>query len=307
MKMNEINQKPKAKHKLCFLAFSFAVATCFSQTPVLKSAHKDLAEKTYIATPALGNVEPTVFEAGIMPGKYFNLYKNKIGVAANLRLIIRMLNTRSLPINTPSYMPDVTFYSLLKEKDSCANIATLTLGHHSNGQDHSFYNSEGEVNYINGNFSTNYVKAGFIKKRFSKKHRNTTYYKIAIEQHLNIDRNVELNGKYGFTRLKTGIKSVNNSLNRFIKKIKENNYVSAELNTDWIFDKLAGVKATDASKRLITSLTLSYKPSFCKDFSVFVQSYRGQDYYNIHFVKTLSFVRFGLSAEPSAIINALKS
>ncbi|MBN8691919.1 MAG: hypothetical protein J0L69_01920 [Bacteroidetes bacterium] len=307
MKMNEINQRTKAKHSLCFLAISFAVVTCFSQTTTLKSIHKDLTEKAYIATPALGTVEPTVFEAGIMPSKYFDLYQNKIGVAANFRLIIRMLNTRSLPINAPSYMPDVTFYSLLNKKDSCANIAILTLGHHSNGQDHAFYNPEGGVNLVNGNFSTNYLRAGIIKKTFSKKHQNTTYYKIAIEQHLNIDRNVELNGKYGFTRLKTGIKSVNNSLNRFIKRIKENNYVSAELNTDWIFDKLIGIKATDASKRLITSLTLSYKPSFCKDFSLFVQSYRGQDYYNIHFVKTLSFVRFGLSAEPSALINALKS
>lgn len=278
-----------------------------AQEDQLKQMVKDFGEKTYLATPALGKAEPTVFEAGVLPTKYFTIYKNKLGVAARLKLVIRMLSSRSLPINTPSYMPDLTAYAILNQaKDSSVVYGTVTIGHHSNGQDHSFYTTSGDINLINGNFSTNYVSASLIKKTASKKNKTKNYYQVGIEQHLNVDRSVELNGRYGFTRLKTKFKSVS-SLSRAFKKIKENNFVSLELDGDWILDKLTGTKSTDISKRLITSLTLTYKPAKIKDLSLFVQSYRGQDYYNIHFVNTLAFVRFGIAAEPSGLINALKS
>lgn len=49
--------------------------------------------------------------------------------------------------------------------------------------------------------------------------------------------------------------------------------------------------------RLNASLTFYYHPSFLEDIGIFVQFYKGYDYYNIYFKRRLSIIRFGIMTE----------
>lgn len=281
-------------------------ALCVSQSNVIGTIVEETKEKNFVATPALGNVEPTLFEANLNIHRLMPVRNTRFAVDLSYKMVLRMLHTKSSPINTPSYRPSVTIYSLLKQNADSSNIlGSLSFNHHSNGQDNSFYTSDGSVNVVNGNFSTNYIQAGLIKQ--SNKKGSSKYYSIAWEQHLNIDRSTELNDCYGFSRLHLNYQSEAKDLSKIIRTIKEKNFVQINVNNEWIFGKMCGAKTTDINKRMITSALLTYKPACVNGFSFFAQYYRGQDYYNINFVNSLSFVRFGVNIEPTGLYKSLKS
>lgn len=65
----------------------------------------------------------------------------------------------------------------------------------------------------------------------------------------------------------------------------------------WILSEYNNRKTFDI-KRLIIKETISFKPRFLKDVTLFAQYYYGQDYYNIYFNRTLHVFRFGIMAKP---------
>ncbi len=71
----------------------------------------------------------------------------------------------SLPVRTPSFMPGMTIYFRPGRSplDVYKNISywSVSVFHHSNGQDHETFESPGKFNYYNGNFSTNYVELAY--------------------------------------------------------------------------------------------------------------------------------------------------
>ena len=265
-------------------------------------------ERNYTAFPAFGHVEPTLFERSFCPHRYLKTRNERIMLDMAFQITIRMLNLRSSPIRTPDYSPSATVYALLnKNSDNSTLFGFLTLAHHSNGQDGSFYNEDGSVNLKDGNFSTNFIKAGFTKSVAFFNGKTKSFYSCSFEQHLNIDRNVELNGTYGFSRLHFDFKSREVSINTSKTSDKRTHYLRFSINNTFITDQITKTKLGDLSKRLICSAKLYYRNAALKNFSVFIQAYQGQDYYNIQFVNNISFIRAGICCEPASILASRKS
>lgn len=68
----------------------------------------------------------------------------------------------SLPIRTPSFMPGGTIFfktkKLLTQDRKTLPYYSISIFHHSNGQDGPEFNNNGKINVYNGNFSTNYIE-----------------------------------------------------------------------------------------------------------------------------------------------------
>ncbi len=304
MKTKNITFLNPAKQTLLSVILLLNTGFCFGQGDVIKNIVEETREKNYAAAPALGNVEPTVFEVNLNIHRLMPVAKTRFAVDISYKMVLRMLRSKSSPINTPSYMPSISTYALLKQyADSTSLLGSLSFNHHSNGQDHPFYDSEGNVNFINGNFSTNYIQAGLIKQ--CNKNAEAKYYSVSFEQH--VKSNKENKNNYGFSRFHIDYKSEKKDLSKIIRKLKANNFIQLTVNNTWIFGKMGRATTTDLNKRLITSVFLSYKPACVNGFSFFAQYYRGQDYYNINFVNNLSFVRFGVNIEPTSLYKSLKS
>lgn len=265
-------------------------------------------ERNYMTFPAFGRVEPTLFERNFCPHKYIKTRNEKILLDVAFQITIRMLNLRSSPIRTPDYLPSATAYALLKQNIDKSNLyGFVSIAHHSNGQDDPFYNEDGSVNLKDGNFSTNFIKIGFTKSCSFLNNTTKSFYSCSFEQHLNIDRSVELNGIYGFSRLHFDYKSKEVSLSTSKKTNKRNHFLRFSTNNTLIVDELGDAKLTDISKRLITSFKVFYRNVAFKNLSVFIQAYQGQDYYNIQFVNNISFIRAGVSCEPSRMLAIKKN
>ena len=67
----------------------------------------------------IGNIEPLWFEVNIVPNFYLRQSKNSrlMGVLTP-QIILRMYQERSYPVRTPSYMPQITLYYMLNDKDN---------------------------------------------------------------------------------------------------------------------------------------------------------------------------------------------
>jgi len=119
----------------------------------------------------IGNIEPLWFEGNLIPNFYIRQSKNsKLMGVLTPQIIIRMYQEKSYPIQTPSYMPQITiYYSFSGESNSKKNITLYgRIAHHSNGQSGDFFLENGELNLKSGDFSTNYVEAGIIKTNICK-------------------------------------------------------------------------------------------------------------------------------------------
>jgi len=247
-------------------------------------------DRNLIAAPALGDVEPTVFEASINPFKFFSLDSGNAGIELAFKSVLRMLNSRSCPIYTPSYMPSVSAYKTLKRyPDSTLLVARLTLGHHSNGQNGPFYTGQGDINTVNGNFATDFIRIALINEI-----KGAGFVQAGFEQHLNIENCRQLVGMYGLSRLYVGFQSHYLELGR-------GHFLKAGCSNTWISGRLDQARPLDINARLVASLMLTYRPAFAGGFALFAQYYRGQDYYNINFTERLSFMRLGICLEPSAL------
>lgn len=245
----------------------------------------------------VGNIEPLIFEADIAP--YFMLSINKKSrwaIEVSPRIILRMYNSDSYPVRTPSYMPRVTFFhNIVDNTDNKRDLfAYVSWYHHSNGQDGLFYNADdSSINTLSGNFATNFIEGGaFFSKPDKNKPSFINYHKVSFSYCYY--QNSELKPLYGRLRLLYDYNSsisINNRSNK-------GSVLTQSLKLGWIVGDLAQAKAFD-SKRIMFRYTLSYKPSFLKDVSVFAQYYYGQDYYNIYFNRTLKVLRFGIAAKLS--------
>ena len=266
-------------------------------------------EPSYISPlSGMGNLEPLVFEADIVP--YFMLSLNKTnrwGIELSPRFLIRMYNEKSLPIRTPSFMPRATFFYRISTKEKGEDVfAYFSWCHHSNGQDDYFYNEDSTtINTNSGNFSTNLIEGGVFlshpDRRFPKAVIN--YVKISALYHY--FQAPELRPLYGRVRFNSDFQSTLNlsKLLRIFGNTSKNPTIhnvllNQSIRIGYIAGKMDDISTFD-SKRFVFRYTITFKPSFLNDVTIFAQYYYGQDYYNIYFNRTLSVLRFGLAAKTS--------
>lgn len=105
---------------------------------------------SYITFPTdIGNIEPLNFEGNLIPNFYLRKSRNSrlMGVLTP-QIIIRMYQEWSSPVRTPSYMPQITLYYLLKGNEHSSKLSLYgRLAHHSNGQDGDFFLENGSDYY----------------------------------------------------------------------------------------------------------------------------------------------------------------
>ncbi len=251
---------------------------------------------SYITFPTdIGNIEPLWFEANLIPS--FNIRVSKdsrlMGVLTP-QIIIRMYQEESFPVRTPSYMPQLTMYYALKPNKFVKSFSVFgKLAHHSNGQEGNFYQDNGEINTLTGNFATNYFEIGMIRTRFNKQFNAVQFFSSSFEVHpksLTID---ELDGIYSLYRWNNVI-----SFFKLPREYKEKKKASISLKGEftWMFGALNNWESYNIN-RLNLKLTFYYHPKFLEDIGLFAQIYHGMDYYNIYFDHQITVLRFGIMTE----------
>jgi len=262
--------------------------------PVLELKKIALVNQTdsYITFPTdIGNIAPLMFEANISPSFVIKQRKDsRLMAVLTSQIIFRMYNEDSYPVRTPSYIPQVSFYYLV---DNHLPNSKLTIfgrfAHHSNGQDGDFYNEDGTINLLSGNFATNYFEVGIIKAIQNKRLNAIQFFKSSFEVHPKEWMLEDLHGMYSGFRW-------HNSFTAFkLTENKKPNF-SLKVNTMYMLDSINNWNFIDI-KRLNASLTFYYHPKFLDQIGFFVQLYHGRDYYNIYFDEELDVIRFGIMTE----------
>jgi hypothetical protein len=297
------------RHAFLLLVSFFVTTNTFAQDIKWDSVSaistlKLFCDPGYISgLSGIGNMEPLMFEADIIPYYVIGINRHyRWGFALSPRVILRMYNTESYPVRTPSYMPRIILIhqvaNHIKERDW---FYYLSWFHHSNGQDGTFYTTDSiTINTKNGSFSTNWIEGGMF---LSRSKINRKYY-LKINALYSYNQDKELNGIYGrlrfFADLKTEWNLVSKTLNLFNLSYFERNkgVLDNMFRFGLIVDDLKNTKIFD-KKRFIFQYTLTYKPSFLRDVTFFAQYYYGSDYYNIYFYRTLKVLRFGIAAKTS--------
>ena len=237
----------------------------------------------------------------------------------------------SLPVRTPSFMPGLTVYIPLRRTAPDVfknrNYISIAAFHHSNGQDGNTFKTNGEFNLSNGNFSTNYVEAGFIRNvRIKRSAANNKfncepepedcnqcpaqfpfgYYdhvaKIALEQHVGTAfaqrgsySRTRLNLKYSFINVRNwrwlvGEGKPKKQIGRCFLKEHYRLIFNGSVNLDKLEEPYSKL-----SKRLNFDMG-----AYCRiasgNTAVFLMGgYYGNDPYNIFYSKDYFFIRGGLA------------
>ena len=252
---------------------------------------------SYVTLPFdIGNLEPLIFEANISPSFIIRQRKDSrlMGVLT-AQIIIRMYNEESLPVRTPSYMPQITAYYLLNDKKA-ANKHTIfgKVAHHSNGQSGDFYDENGDINLISGNFATNFMEIGYIFNSHNSRFNAEKFFKTSFEIHPQSWMFEEMHGMYSGFRWHNTFSAfkipVGNS------DTKKRAQISLKVETMIMLDDINGWD-TFESNRFNGSLTFYYHPKFLEEIGFFVQYYHGMDYYNIYFIHQIDVLRFGIMTD----------
>jgi hypothetical protein len=284
--------------------FSFLTGNVFSQDTTKVSPSVDLSKiamanqsDSYVTLPFdIGNLEPLIFEANISPSFVIRERKDSrlMGVLT-AQIIIRMYNEESLPVRTPSYMPQISVYYLLGDKYADKkNTIFGRMAHHSNGQEGDFYDENGDVNLRSGNFSTNFIELGYIHTSYSKKLNAVRFFKTSLEMHPQSWMFEELRGLYSGFRW-------HNTFTAFKIPVGNNEKdkrasISLKLETIWMADDINNWNTFDLN-RLNAGITFYYHPKFLSEIGFFVQYYHGLDYYNIYFQHQIDVIRFGIMTD----------
>lgn len=246
---------------------------------------------SYITTPFdIGNIEDLKFEFNSNPS--FILRENDkahLMMVFTPQIILRLYNTRSYPIKTPSYMPHVTlYYSIGNSSTRKMHSIFFQYAHHSNGQKDSTIFYDGRINLESGDFSTNYFKLGAVRALYYTPLKSILFLESDFEYHMKSFTNPHILGKYGMYRWNNRL-SILNPPSYFHK----NGDFQFDTRINWMFGNINDWNAF-YYKRLGVELTLFYSPSFLEELGFFVKFYSGMDYYNIYFDHYLYILRFGI-------------
>ncbi len=250
---------------------------------------------SYITFPTdIGNIEPLIFEGNVIPNFMIRTNKkSRVLAVLTPQIIIRMYNSYSHPVKTPSYMPQITGYYLIgnREQDELLTVFGR-VAHHSNGQREDLILPNGNINFDAGDFYTNYIEFGGIVTSRSKSTNAMKFLKTSIEYHPENDMHILLGNTFSRFRW-------HNEFSAFKLPRKENSdkaQMSLDIKTTWLFGEMGGISSVTL-ERLQTSITFSYFPKFLEEIGLFVQFYSGKDYYNVYFNENRTMLRFGFMTD----------
>lgn len=273
---------------------------------------------TYITFfEGLGNLPPLLTEMGVSSSYFFR--KNNVwALEGNLNMVLRVRNENSYPVMPPSYHPVITYYREIKHWNKTALSKILldnayweaSLGHHSNGKSGYFFkrdslgNRTNGIDLDNGNFSTDYVELAIstYDYRTATPRKYVSSLRLAFKLYPPVFSSIELKDIYGFYRLFAtynifGVPNVEQE-NRLAMIFSRSRL---KIHSGWIFGKMSTAETGEVSKRLVAGAEWHYYPKWLAELGFFIQYYRGQDYYNVQFERTVEMLRIGISANPTEI------
>jgi len=263
------------------------------------SIYKENSELSY--TSPLGEIgAPSKYVInGKLTTSYMVLASKQLPITFSINpdFTVRVRKEKSAGVRTPSFKLGGTLYLRLSPNTKHYNYAELGFTHHSNGQDGPALSSDGTINTLNGNFSTNYLTANYRFGHFTDKETRTKYYgfhhRIGLQWHKWFAYEPVLNGDYGFTRINYDFSlRVYQNLKDGIEKEKWrlNSSISYAINP------LTNYQFFAPKKRLNAELSANYSLPFMQNtFLMGSIGYYGEDPYNIYFKDKYGYVRFGLS------------
>ena len=275
----------------------------------LDEALLSTSDRTYLTFgQGLGNyktpygvkpLNPLIFEGQISPDFFLSLSKKRtVGLAVFPKIVVRMYNKPSLPVQTPSYVPSILFYHQLNwpftkkifhffSSEEQLVFMTYRAIHHSNGQEGKHYIvGTDSINYKNGNFSTNSIEVAFSWSAVDsgKVGRSFANGRIAYERQLGFERESEMKNTYYFNKLSLE--------SRFIYSERIKAYIT--------YSFMWGTKLFRPRNSL--DIFVALKPTKkLSNFSVFMRGYIGPDYYNLYYENMLRTFTVGIIADPLSI------
>lgn len=248
-------------------------------------------------------------------------------VVGTPRVRLRMFDSRSAPVRTPSYMPKGTFSGLMFRREPTVGTrgsrvglwaGQITVGHHSNGQDGCLFTTDvlvndeecvgppdlQQINRINGSFSTNYVRIGGRYRREWLRDVSTDAQKAAgieeqigarevtfgvdYDQHFHTDERMA--PFYGQNRFQLSFAAATH-----FRKVCRSR-ANGDVTVQYVGEQPEGVGSF--AFQLEGSCTFTDQGGW----GVFVRYYHGQDYYNLGFVDSISRAMVGAHFEQDGFL-----
>jgi hypothetical protein len=264
---------------------STAAANGDGPSPLKLAIRRNMEAGTFFPVVA-GSGNPLVFEAKVCPYYAISWGERQSALVFVFKSIVRMSREPSVPVRTPSYMPRFIYYNYGQTRDDgVSDFYYIMASHHSNGQEGSFFNADGSVNYENGSFSTNYVEFGFYRYRRPEvwgKFWRRFHGGAAVQIHVDLGRDKGLEIlDYGFYRLK------------YWNQLDLWKGAQMSLDSFVILGPLYDADVWDY-KRLGLEVSIRQNWDLLEGFDLLLSCYVGQDYYNIHYPEYLRTIRLGL-------------
>jgi hypothetical protein len=251
-------------------------------------------ERSYVAglSGVAGNLDSLIFEGNVAP--HFVLLRSaplRLTGVLTPKVLLRMRTDASNPVRAPSYLPRVAVFRFLGPRaslDSGYRFVSLTLSHHSNGQEGPFRLPDGRVNDRDGNFATNFVELGYQQgpRAFRRPGVRFTNSRVSYEYHPPGWADAALRGVYARHRLHASA------------ALTTTRFAVSTFDVTYRADRQLG--SDTFARRFDLWYALSTPPLFGGTISGFLNAYTGADYYNARFAgPRLGFVRVGLSTNPA--------
>jgi hypothetical protein len=242
---------------------------------------------------AQSGAAPIYLEGRIAPNLFLNEEHGRWAVELTPKIRLRIFKAESSPVWSPSFMPRVSVYFWPDRtwdfsQHRSGTLYSARISHHSNGQAGDFFNAEGEINHVDGSFSTNFFELGLHRFFFAGPGLTGGFGIVSLswEQHVPIDQTDELKGRYSTSRI--NIRTDYMYPSEVLKEI--------DLDIVLLLGSIADWSALDGH-RVTAELTGRFAPPKLKDATVFTKGYIGQDYYNIRFDQWVALFQIGLSID----------
>jgi hypothetical protein len=236
---------------------------------------------------------PIYLEGRIAPNLFLNRRQGRWAVELTPKIRLRIFRAESSPVWSPSFMPRATVYFWRDRtwdfsQHRPGTFYSARISHHSNGQAGDFFTEEGDINHVDGSFSTNFIELGLHRFFFGGDGASGGYGIVSLswEQHVSVDQTDELKGRYSMSRI--NIRTDYMYPSEVLKEL--------DMDVALLLGSVEGWSALDGH-RLTMELTGRFAPPQLRDATVFVKGYMGQDYYNIRFDQWVALFQVGLSID----------
>src|SRR4051794_20008736 len=262
-----------------------------------------------------------ILSADIIPEFIIGSERLPFTVHLVTRFMVRILHDNkaegdsSFAVRTPSYMPGgVLYIPLHYDNEESPNISyvSISLFHHSNGQDGPEFKSDGSFNLYNGNFSTNYIEPSFHFRRrkylmepVSNQQQNPSrnykelYGRAGLAFHFGTAE--ALKSSYGKQRinLQLGYINVINYWNKYQGRRLSNYYYGEQYRAVFNTTYIAGYRDKGLSgldKRINAEINFYWRIRGSPNSSLFAGTgYYGSDPYNIYYANSYFYFRAGIA------------